>query len=164
MLIGKVARLTDHFNSEGKQEDIVQDRSVAEEGEKGCGPRRHLQLQREATSYVKVRTIREPERGDKFASNAAQKGTIGLIIDEWDMPFSAKTGITPDVVMNTHAIPSRMTIGMMLECVNGKATALDGKKRYADTFAARNPEEVKRVLMERGFNCKARKMIDGKRR
>ena len=165
VLIGKVARLTDHFNSEGKQEDIVQDRSVVLKKVKHGVVHDVIYSSRERGNiiYVKVRTIREPERGDKFASNAAQKGTIGLIVDEWDLPFSAKNGITPDIVMNTHAIPSRMTIGMMLECVNGKATALDGKKRYADTFAARSPEEVKRVLLDRGFNCMGReKMICGK--
>jgi DNA-directed RNA polymerase subunit B' len=97
-----------------------------------------------------VRDLRIPELGDKFASRHGQKSVIGLITSEEDMPFTA-SGHTPDVVFNPHSIPSRQTIGQMLEILAGKTTALNGKKMDATAFASMPEQDICSLLQSLGF-------------
>ena len=100
---------------------------------------------------VQIRSERTPNIGDKFASRHGQKGTCGIILSSADMPFT-KDGIQPDVIMNPNAVPSRMTVGQLLECVLGKVSALRGHFSDATPFNDYNIEEATEILKSYGFN------------
>ena len=74
---------------------------------------------------VRIREERLPAIGDKMASRSGQKGTIGMVIREADMPFT-RNGLRPDLIINPHALPTRMTIGQLVECIIGKACLVNG--------------------------------------
>lgn len=102
---------------------------------------------------VRVRSIRIPTIGDKHASRMAQKGVIGMVYRQEDMPFS-KHGIVPDIIMNPHAIPSRMTIAQVMECVMGKAGCMLGMFGDAtpfNDFAKRGLKSLGNVMETLGF-------------
>ena len=107
---------------------------------------------------IKVRQVRIPEPGDKFASCNGQKGTCGLILAQEDMPYTA-SGITPDLIMNVHAIPSRMTIGQLLECVMSKTRCVTGRKSQSTAFESSNIEEVSKELLEAGFQQHGKELM-----
>ena len=97
------------------------------------------------TCKVRLRKFRTPELGDKVCSTIAQKGVIGMILPAEDMPFT-KDGVVPDLIINPHAIPSRMTVGQLLECVLGKAACMMGKTMDATPFNSYDYSEVNNSL------------------
>jgi len=103
--------------------------------------------------FVKVlmRHTRRPELGDKFSSRHGQKGVCGLIVGQEDMPFNG-SGVCPDMIMNPHGFPSRMTVGKMIELIAGKAGVLDGERRYGTAFGGTSVSSIAAALVAAGYH------------
>ena len=102
---------------------------------------------------IKIRKVKIPEIGDKVASRAGQKGTIGMVYRQEDMPFTEQ-GIVPDIIINPHSQPSRMTINQLLESILGKNCVLEGRFGDCTPFTKENTDPVERFcdrLHKNGF-------------
>lgn len=113
---------------------------------------------------IKIREVRlsnDPIIGDKFSSRYAQKGTIGLIVNQEDMPFTIN-GLVPDLIINPLSIPSRMTIGKLIEITASKVGALRGERINATAFNDFNVEEYENMLVQLGYERHGmEKLING---
>ena len=153
VLIGKVTssgdlNIDDSVTPKKGQLGYV-DKSFITEGEEGF-----------RLGKVRIREERIPSIGDKMASRAGQKGTIGLIIPEEDMPFT-HDGVRPDLIINPHAIPSRMTIGQLIESLFGKACCAYGGFGDCTAFTTKgsNANTYGHMLTKAGFHSSGNQLL-----
>lgn len=107
---------------------------------------------------VRVRTVRRPVIGDKFSSRHGQKGTIGNIIPESDMPYTAE-GVKPDIIINPHAIPSRMTIGQLKETLLGKVLVELGLFGDGTSFGDLSIDTIRKELTKVGYESNGNELM-----
>ena len=107
---------------------------------------------------VRIRTVRKPVIGDKFSSRHGQKGTVGNIIPECDMPFTAN-GVKPDIIINPHAIPSRMTIGQLKETVLGKVLVELGLFGDGTSFGEFDIKDICKELIKLGYESNGNELM-----
>lgn len=100
---------------------------------------------------VTTRQTRIPELGDKFSSRHGQKGVVGLIVNQENMPFN-EFGWCPDLIMNPHGYPSRMTVGKLIELISGKSCLFDGDLKYGTAFSGDKVSDVSNILVKNGFS------------
>jgi len=155
VLIGKTSppRFVEEYRGYGILAQRRKDTSVTvRHGEKGYVDTVIITTTAEGHKLVKVkvRDLRIPEIGDKFASRHGQKGVIGALIPQYDMPYTVD-GITPDLIINPHALPSRMTLGQLMESIAGKVAALRGKFVDGTPFFEEDLGELKKQLLTFGY-------------
>jgi DNA-directed RNA polymerase beta subunit len=107
---------------------------------------------------VRIRTVRKPVIGDKFSSRHGQKGTVGNIIPECDMPYT-QNGVRPDIIINPHAIPSRMTIGQLKETVLGKVLVELGLFGDGTAFGDFDVKEICDLLLNAGYEAHGNELL-----
>lgn len=115
---------------------------------------------KEGNKIVQVRTreLRVPELGDKFSCPHGQKGVVGAIIPEEDIPFTTR-GIRPDIIFNPHGIPSRMTMAYLLDILGGKIAALSGRIVDASPFTGESLKSLEENLQELGFRSSGKEIF-----
>ena len=142
ILIGKVIPIKNSVNYDYKDSSMSLRRN-----ENGYIDKNYITTNSDGYNICKtrIRSFRKPEIGDKFSSRHGQKGTIGMIYNQEDMPFSSN-GIIPDIIINPHAVPSRMTIAQLIECILGKTCCETGNIGSGTAFDRISVKTLEKML------------------
>ncbi|MBD23482.1 MAG: hypothetical protein CMG46_00540 [Candidatus Marinimicrobia bacterium] len=146
ILIGKVIPIKNNINYDYKDNS-----TTLRKNENGYIDENYITTNSDGYKICKtrIRSFRKPEIGDKFSSRHGQKGTIGMVYNPEDMPFSSN-GIIPDIIINPHAIPSRMTIAQLIECILGKVCCETGNIGNGTAFDKINVQNISSMLLKAG--------------
>ena len=160
VIIGKVTPIKQTVENAKDKKKFRDNSTTLRVNEGGNIDKIYTSINGEGYGFVKVRVRSEriPTIGDKFSSRHGQKGTVGIVYNQEDMPFT-KDGISPDIIINPHAIPSRMTIGQLVECIMGKACVNLGCYGDATPFNGIQVNDLCDILEDCGFERNANEIM-----
>jgi DNA-directed RNA polymerase II subunit RPB2 len=160
IIISKVTPIKENRNDHTKVIKFEDQSKIHKTTEETYIDKNYIDRNGEGYNFAKVRlrTVRKPVIGDKFSSRHGQKGTIGNIIPECDMPFTA-SGVKPDIIINPHAIPSRMTIGQLKETVLGKVLVELGLFGDGTSFGQFDVKDICSELLNLGYEAHGNELM-----
>jgi DNA-directed RNA polymerase II subunit RPB2 len=160
IIISKITPIKENRNDHTKVIKFEDQSKIYKTTEETYVDRNYIDRNGEGYNFAKVRlrTVRKPVIGDKFSSRHGQKGTIGNIIPECDMPFT-KSGVKPDIIINPHAIPSRMTIGQLKETVLGKVLVELGLFGDGTSFGQFDVKDICAELLKLGYESNGNELM-----
>ena len=160
IIISKITPIKENRNDHTKVIKFEDQSKIYRTAEESYIDKNYIDRNGEGYNFAKVRirTVRKPVIGDKFSSRHGQKGTIGNIIPECDMPFT-KNGVKPDIIINPHAIPSRMTIGQLKETVLGKVLVELGLFGDGTSFGQFDVKDICKELIKLGYESNGNEIM-----
>jgi DNA-directed RNA polymerase beta subunit len=160
VIIAKVTPIKENRNDHTKIIKYEDQSKIYKTVEETYVDKNYIDRNGEGYNFAKVRTrvVRKPVIGDKFSSRHGQKGTVGNIIPECDMPYNDK-GVRPDIIINPHAIPSRMTIGQLKETVLGKVLVELGLFGDGTAFGDFELKDICDLLLKAGYEAHGNELL-----